>query len=88
MPLGRQQTQGTNGMNPVKHSGFQRLKFRLNRMLLKRLLSVNDLVLKDVGLTREELIWACGLPIWMDAAVEMRKVADQRLASRCGGPTR
>ncbi len=69
-----------------KPSWFQSLKLKLNRLLLKRLLSLNDAVLSDMGLRREEVIWACGLPICKDAAVEMRKAADKRLGARWSRP--
>ncbi len=73
-------------MAPPKHSIFNRWTFWLNRMLLRRLLSLNDKVLNDMGLTREDVAWACELPICRDAAVHMRKRADARHNAMCHGP--
>lgn len=64
----------------------RRLIYWLNRLLLKRLLSLNDRVLRDMGLRREDVEWACRLPLWQDAAREMRKVADARLRPRLSAP--
>ncbi len=66
-------------MNLDKQSLLCRLTLWLNRTLLKRLLSLSDNVLSDMGLKREEVVWACELPLWKDAATEMRKAADARL---------
>ncbi len=69
---------GATLMKQHKHSPLKRWTFWLNRMLLKRLLSLSDAVLNDMGLTREDVIWACELPLCRDAAVHMRKRADAR----------
>lgn len=73
-------------MNPHKQSIVGRGTLWLNRMLLKRLLSLSDTVLHDMGLSREEVAWACELPLWKDAAREMRKAADARLRAQCLRP--
>ncbi len=75
-------------MNQHKHSIVNRWTFRLNRMLLRRLLSLSDAVLNDMGLTREDVAWACELPLCRDAAVHMRKRADARLSAQGLGPAK
>ena len=73
-------------MTTQTRSLSRRLVFWLNRLLLKRLLSLNDRVLRDMGLKREDVEWACKLPLWQDAAREMRKVADARLRAHLSAP--
>ncbi len=81
-------TFGVTIMKQRKHSTLNRWTFWLNRMLLRRLLSLSDPVLNDMGLTREDVTWACELPLCRDAAVHMRKRADARLSTLCRGPVK
>ena len=69
-------------MNTPKRSLLCRWTFWLNRMLLKRLLSLSDKMLNDMGLKRAEVAWACELPVSTDAARAMRKMADKRLRAQ------
>lgn len=73
-------------MNTHKRSLPCRWTFWLNRLLLKRLLSLSDKVLHDMGLNRAEVAWACELPLSTDAARAMRKMADKRIRAQASEP--
>lgn len=40
---------------------------------------LDDRLLEDIGVTREEVQWAASLPLEMNAALELKKLADSRL---------
>ncbi len=48
------------------------------RRRLKRLLDLDDHMLKDVGVTRGEIEIATGLPLSSDAATELRRMSLER----------
>ncbi len=75
-------------MKQRKHSTLNRWTFRLNRLLLRRLLSLSDSVLNEMGLTREDVTWACELPLCRDAAIHMRERADARLSAPFSRPVK
>jgi len=45
------------------------------RRSLKELMSAEDWLLKDIGLTRSEIAWAMHLPLTVDPAEELNRVA-------------
>lgn len=50
----------------------------LQRRRFKRLLDLDDRLLDDIGVTREEVAFACRLPLHMNAAMALRYVSQQR----------
>ncbi len=51
---------------------------RNNKKNLKPLLSLDERMLKDIGVTRGDVTWARGLPKSVDASVELEIVARRR----------
>lgn len=54
------------------------------RLAFSRWLSLDARMLEDAGVTREEVDWAAGLPLHVDAALMLRARALERRAR--GGP--
>ena len=46
-----------------------------NRLAFKNLLTLEANILQDIGVTREDVIWASKLPLSQNAALELDKVA-------------
>ena len=46
-----------------------------NRLAFKSLLSLEANILHDIGVTREDVIWASKLPLSKNAAVELEKIS-------------
>lgn len=51
---------------------------RTNKRDLKSLLSLDERMLKDIGITRGDVTWARGLPKSVDATVELEIIARRR----------
>ena len=49
---------------------------RLNRQAFKQLLTLDDKVLRDIGLTRADVIEASSLPLSQNAAVELETISN------------
>lgn len=48
------------------------------RRSLKRLLDHEDYALNDMGLSRHDIDWVLSLPLSVDAAVELKRLSDER----------
>jgi len=46
-----------------------------NRLAFKNLLTLEANILQDIGVTREDVIWASKLPLSQNAALELDKIA-------------
>lgn len=46
-----------------------------NRLAFKNLLTLDANILHDIGVTREDVIWASKLPLSKNAALELEKIA-------------
>ncbi len=57
---------------------IERVREIRNRRKLKRLLDLDDHMLKDVGVTRGEIEVATNLPLSTDAATELRRMSLER----------
>ena len=74
--------------NPTRSFGHPLLSFATrvadrarqirHRRKLKRLMDLDDHMLKDVGVTRGEIEIATGLPLSVDAATELRRMSLER----------
>ncbi len=59
----------------------KRLRQRLeNRRALKVLLEADERLLRDIGVTREDVIHARQLPLWADAAEAVKKMREDNAA--------
>ena len=60
----------------------RRSKTRAAQMLARRafenLLILDEDLLKDIGVTRDEVIWASRLPLDVSAAQKLKEIADRR----------
>jgi len=52
------------------------------RRSVRRLETLDDYLLRDIGVTREELQWAAGLPLSVNAALELEERATRRRRGR------
>lgn len=55
----------------------RRQQRRIDRQAFQNLMTLDDHILKDIGLTRTDGIWANQLPLSQNAAVELEKIARQ-----------
>ena len=70
------QTQGDS----VLFSGVRRMvRNWLARRKLRRLEALDDYLLSDIGLTRDDLFYALRLPAGVDPVAEMAKIREQRI---------
>lgn len=52
-------------------------KRRTDRQAFQHMLALDDKLLRDIGLTRADVIWADKLPLSQNAAAELEKIALQ-----------
>ena len=50
---------------------------RIDRDAFRRLVALDDAALKDIGVTRNDVIWASQLPLSQNASLELEKIARQ-----------
>lgn len=48
---------------------------RIDRLAFQRMLTLDESMLKDIGVTRGDVVWAANLPLRCNAAHELQKVA-------------
>ncbi len=53
----------------------QRHEQRQDRALLQNVTALDDHMLKDIGITRNDVIWASQLPLSQNAAQELEKLS-------------
>ncbi|MCP4073053.1 MAG: DUF1127 domain-containing protein [Hyphomicrobiales bacterium] len=46
---------------------------RVDRQAFSHLLTLDDHILKDIGLTRDDVVWASRLPVSVNASLELGK---------------
>jgi len=51
---------------------------RIDRQAFHHLLRLDDSLLKDIGVTRQDIIWASNLPLSVDAAAKIEEIARRR----------
>lgn len=51
---------------------------RINRQAFNYLLTLDDNLLKDIGVTRQDVQWASQLPLEEDAATKIEQIARRR----------
>ncbi len=56
---------------------------RMDRQVFQSMLTLDEAILKDIGVTRDEVIWANNLPLSQNAALELRKIARARRMDHC-----
>ncbi len=56
-----------------------RKAWRIDRLAFQHVLYLDDRILEDMGVTREDVLWANKLPLSKNAALELRK----RPAKKC-----
>ncbi len=54
-----------------------RIQRRIDRDAFLRLMVLDDAMLKDIGVKREDVIWASQLPLSVNASLELEKIARQ-----------
>jgi len=58
----------------LKQGYFQMQQRRVDRDAFKTLISLDDKALKDIGVNREDVIWASKLPLSYNAALELENL--------------
>ena len=53
---------------------------RIDRMAFEHMLALDDAILKDIGVSRADVIWARSLPLSQNAAAELEILARQNKA--------
>ena len=53
----------------------RRREHRINRNAFQTMLKLDDARLKDIGVTRSDVLWASRLPLSENAALELRKAS-------------
>jgi len=51
---------------------------RIDRQAFENVLTLDDRALKDIGLTREDVMWASRLPLSQDAAMRLQQISRRR----------
>ncbi|MBX2880213.1 MAG: hypothetical protein KTR32_09795 [Granulosicoccus sp.] len=69
-------------LNNVQKKIRQRRELRISRDAMARLNELDDSTLRDIGLTKGDVIWASRLPLSVNAATELKIIADQRRQQR------
>ena len=57
-------------------------KHRRDRAEIRRMLMLNETILRDIGITRADLDWAIRLPRDQNASLELQKLAHPRKAAQ------
>lgn len=52
-------------------------KRRIDRQAFQHMLALEDPILNDIGISRADVIWASKLPLSLNAALELEKIARQ-----------
>ncbi|MCF6273516.1 MAG: DUF1127 domain-containing protein [Rhodobacteraceae bacterium] len=78
--MANETTPKSNGLL-ARLSGFLRTRReqRINRAVFKNLLALDEHILKDIGVTRGDVIWAANLPIEKNAACELERLKSLKL---------
>jgi len=64
----------------LRNSYAQLVQRRIDRQAFAQLLSLDDNILRDIGVTRNDVIRASKLPINTNASCELEKIADTNRA--------
>ena len=51
---------------------------RIDRQAFKNVLALDDRILKDIGVSRQDVKWASRLPLAEDAAIKLEQIARRR----------
>lgn len=68
----------TGTINAIKNWWKIRAEQRINRAAFQHLISLDDDMLKDIGVTRDDVNWASRLPTDQNASLELQRVAAMR----------
>ena len=78
-----------NGLAKLTQSLFMKIKAylalrrqrRINRDAMKSLLSLDEATLKDIGVSRDDVLWASTLPAQENASQELGKIRTANIAT-------
>ncbi len=57
-------------------------EYRDRRDAFQALLHLDERMLDDIGLSRADILWASRLPLKVNAALELRRISENRKSSR------
>ncbi len=84
-----QRTQHTNGittlltgfMSKIREKLAQRRQRRIDRDAFKNLMLLDEASLKDIGITKDDIIWASNLAMNENASKELEKIRANNIAT-------
>ena len=68
----------TELLRDIQHAYREHERRRMDRIAFQHLLGLDDRMLSDIGVRREDVIWASLLPLSENASMELEKIARSR----------
>lgn len=65
-------------LSKLKRYISRRYNQHIDRQAFNHLLTLDDNILKDMGVTKQDIVWASKLPVSEDAAAKMETIARRR----------
>ena len=65
-------------LNAVKSGWRIWRQRRMDRQAFQHMIALDDHILRDIGVTRSDVIWASRLPLSQNAALELQKLTLQK----------
>jgi len=65
-------------LSAIKKTVVLKHNQRMDRMAFRTLLSLDDNLLKDIGVTRQDVTWANNLPLSVNAAEKLNEIARRK----------
>lgn len=65
-------------VSAIKEGYARSMKRREDRDAFKNLLALDERMLKDIGVSRNDVIWASNLPLSINASEELEKIARRK----------
>ncbi|MCF6321115.1 MAG: DUF1127 domain-containing protein [Rhizobiaceae bacterium] len=62
----------------IKHQYALRKQRNIDRQAFSRMFALDDHILADIGITRDDLTWASKLPLSQNASCVLNKIARQK----------
>ena len=63
------------GLSSIRNYVVRKHNQRIERQAFKSLLSLDDNLLKDIGVTRNDVVWASNLPLSESASDKLNEIA-------------
>ncbi len=64
-----------NTVSKIRNWWSARKQRRMDQKAFRQILSLSDAAIRDIGVTRSDVIWANSLPLGTNASAELKKAA-------------